>query len=107
MRTLMCVLIFALTAATQVKLTRAGDQVDVTVDGRPFTSFHFAADNPKVFLHPLISSTGKAVTRGWPMVQDIPGESHDHPHHRGVFFAHDDVNGAHLWNEPAGHGRIV
>ena len=41
------------------------------------------------------------------MVTDIPGESHDHPHHRGVFFAHDEVNGAHFWNEAAGHGNIV
>lgn len=107
MRTLICVLLFALAAAAQVKLTRTGDRVDVTVDGRPLTSFHFGADKPKVFLHPLISSTGKTVTRGFPIVTDVAGESKDHPHHRGIFFAIDDVNGAHLWNEAAGHGRIV
>ena len=107
MRTLICVLLCALTVSAQVKLTRAGDRVDITVDGRPFTSFHFSGDYAKVFLHPLISSSGKTVTRGFPIVKDIPGESKDHPHHLGVFLAHDEVNGAHLWNEPAGHGRIV
>jgi len=107
MRTLICVLFCALVATAQVKLTRAGDRVDVTVEGRPFTSFHFSADKPKVFLHPLVSFSGKTVTRGFPIVTDVPGESKDHPHHRGIFFAQDDVNGAHLWNEPAGHGRIV
>lgn len=107
MRALICALLCALPAAAQVKLTRAGDRVDVTVDGRPFTAFHFEAAYPKVFLHPLVSYSGKTITRGFPIVADVPGESRDHPHHRGVFFALDDVNGVRLWNEPAGHGTIV
>lgn len=41
------------------------------------------------------------------MVTDIPGESHDHPHHRGVWFAHGEVNGIDVWSEGADKGRIV
>jgi hypothetical protein len=43
-------------------------------------------------------------------MEDIPGESRDHPHHRGLWFAHGDVNGFDFWgNETRGpkFGRIV
>ena len=33
------------------------------------------------------------------MEKDIPGESHDHPHHRAMFFAHGDINGVDFWGE--------
>ena len=44
------------------------------------------------------------------MQPDIPGESKDHPHHRGLWFTHGDVNGYDFWgNEPeqkgAGKGK--
>lgn len=39
------------------------------------------------------------MTRGWPMVKNIPGESHDHPHHRAMFFTHGDINGIDFWGE--------
>lgn len=98
---------FALPAASEVKLVRAGDRVDVAVDGRPFTSFYFDSEAPKPYLHPLRSASGKIVTRGFPMVTDIPGETHDHPHHRGAWFTHGDVNGADFWAEGKGKGRVV
>jgi hypothetical protein len=31
------------------------------------------------------------------MVADSAGESHDHPHHRGLWFAHGDVSGVNYW----------
>lgn len=94
-------------ASAEVKLARTGDKVDVTVDGKPFTTFFFGSDSPKPYLHPLRSASGRIVTRGWPMVTDIPGESRDHPHHRGVYFAHGEVNGIDFWSEGPDKGRIV
>jgi hypothetical protein len=35
------------------------------------------------------------------MVKDVPGEVHDHPHHRGLWFAHGDVNGLDFWGGEA------
>jgi hypothetical protein len=50
------------------------------------------------------------VTRGYPMSADIPGEAHDHPHHRGLWFTHGDVNSYDFWanedsQEGAGKGK--
>jgi len=73
-----------------VKLVRDGDQIEALISGKPFTTYYFGAESPKPYLHPLRSAQGTIVTRGWPMVKDIPGESQDHPHHRALFFAHSD-----------------
>jgi len=38
-------------------------------------------------------------------MESVPGESHDHPHHRGLWFSHGDVNGFDFWsNESSQHG---
>ena len=91
----------ALHGADAVELKRQGDHIDVLVGGKPFTTYFFGSDSPKPYLHPLRSAQGTVVTRGWPMAKDIPGESHDHPHHRAMFFAHGDINGVDFWGEGA------
>ncbi len=41
-------------------------------------------------------------------MQQVPGESQDHRHHRGVFFGHGSINGVDFWREPPSKaGRIV
>ncbi|MHB8654771.1 MAG: DUF6807 domain-containing protein [Terriglobia bacterium] len=82
-----------------VKLTRHGDQIEVRIGGKPFTTYYFSPKIPKPYMHPLRSAQGTIVTRGWPMVKNIPGESHDHPHQRAMFFAHGDINGINFWAE--------
>ena len=65
------------------------------------TTFHYGADANKPYLSPLRSPSGKIMTRGFPM-ENIPGESHDHLHHRGLWFSYDDVNGVKFWeNDPS------
>ena len=64
--------------ADQVVLKRTGNQVDVLIGSKPFTTFFFGPESPKPYLHPLRSTQGTIVTRGFPMVTDIPGESTDH-----------------------------
>lgn len=88
-----------ITLSAQVRFTP--DKIDISVDGKPFTTFHFGADAGKPYLAPLRSATGKIVTRRYPM-EKIEGESHDHPHHRGLWFSYDDVNGTKFWeNDPS------
>jgi len=87
------------------------EEIPVNLDGKPFTIFHAGTDANKPFLAPLRSASGKIVTRGFPM-ENLPGESRDHLHHRGLWFSYDDVNGVKFWeNDPSytkGHiGRIV
>jgi hypothetical protein len=73
----------------------------VNIDKKPFTTFHYGVDANKPFLAPLRSASGKIITRGFPM-ENIPGESRDHLHHRGLWFSYDDVNGVKFWeNDPS------
>jgi hypothetical protein len=77
------------------------DEIAVNVDGKPFTTFHYGSDAGKPFLAPLRSASGKIVTRRFPM-ENVPGESRDHLHHRGLWFSYDDVNGVKFWeNDPS------
>jgi hypothetical protein len=90
----------SLSAQTPQTSPLSGD-LKVNVDGKPFTIFHYGADANKPFLAPLRSPSGKIITRGFPM-ENIPGESRDHLHHRGLWFSYDDVNGVKFWeNDPS------
>jgi hypothetical protein len=85
--------------SAQVRFSTHKD-VDVNVDGKPFTTFHLGEKSNKPYLAPLRSASGKVVSRGFPM-EDIPGESRDHLHHTGLWFSYDDVNGVKFWeNDP-------
>ncbi len=99
----------------QVKIAQQDNQkVSVEIDGKPFTDFFVGPETKKPYLSPLRAASGVIVTRGYPMVTDIPGEPHDHPHHRGLWFTHGDVNGYDFWgNEDSqkgagkGKGKVV
>ena len=105
MKTMAAALVLALPLFGQVKITQGSGRIAVEIDGRPFTDFYVGPGTSKPYLHPLRTADGKIVTRGFPMVTDIPGEAHDHPHHRGLWFAHGDVNGYDFWgNEESQKG---
>jgi len=92
----LCLLLGALPVAAQVQLTQLQDRIEVSIDGRPFTAFYFGPETTKPYLHPLRSASGKVVTRYYPMeLRD--GERRDHPHQRGLWFSHGDVNGYDYW----------
>lgn len=95
----------------QVKFTQAPGRIMVEIDGKPYTTFYLAPDGNKPYLYPLSTASGAVVTRHFPM-EDAPGETHDHPHHRGLFFSHGDINGVNFWaTEPnskeTNMGRMV
>jgi hypothetical protein len=88
----------ALAASAQVTIQKGSDKVTVDINGKPFTEFYVSGEGVrKPYLHPLRAATGKIVTRQFPMVTGVPGESKDHPHHRGLSFTHGDVNGIDFW----------
>ncbi|HKX00793.1 MAG TPA: PmoA family protein [Bryobacteraceae bacterium] len=89
--------------AAQVKVEHGDGLISVTIDNQPFTNLYCGTDTSKPYLYPLRSASGKIVTRHYPM-EDFPGETHDHPHQRGMWFSHGDVNGFDFWaNEPSQH----
>jgi len=59
---------------------------------------------PFPFFHPVRAPGGRIVTR--PVLGlDAPDHAkYDHPHHRGLWFTHGDVNGCDFWS--LGHGII-
>src|SRR5688500_10103560 len=81
-----------------VSVTDLRDQrrVDVTIDGKPFTSYLYPASLQKPVLFPIQSARGAVITRGYPL-QPRPGERADHPHHVGHWFNYGDVNGYDFW----------
>jgi len=85
---------------------RPGEALDFTVGGQLFTSYRYAATWARPYFHPVLGPGGRRVTRSYPM-EDVEGESRDHPHHKGIWVAHGGVNGVDDWSEMPGHGRIV
>ncbi len=88
-------------AALPVELERTGDRIDVLIGGKLFGAYYFGPEVPKPYFYPLRSAEGTIVTRGYPMVKNLPGEDRDHPHHRAMYFAHGNINGIDFWGEEA------
>jgi hypothetical protein len=78
-------------------VNEAGRRVDVTIDGQPFTSYIWPARLAKPVLYPLRTAKGTIVTRGYPL-EPRAGERVDHPHHVGLWFNYESVNGLDFWN---------
>ena len=71
----------------------------ITLSGKAFTAYNYAADMPKPCLYPVIGPTGEPMTRHFPM-RDVPGEAgsdRDHPHQRSLWTAHGKINGVDYW----------
>jgi hypothetical protein len=80
----------------QVRFKQEPDRILVDVDGTPYTAFYLAPGGNKPYVYPLSTASGFVVTRHFPM-EEFPGETKDHPHQRGLFFAHGEINGYNFW----------
>jgi Methane oxygenase PmoA len=87
---------FASCMQAQVDINTEGDHLAISIHGQPFTNFYTGPNYPKPFLAPLRTANGLIVTRKFPM-ESVDGESRDHPHHRGLFIGHHDINGVNFW----------
>jgi hypothetical protein len=92
--------------AGDVQLACHADRIDVTIDGEPFTSYAWAG-HCKPILFPVRGPGGLALTRSWPLADDVAGEAHDHPHHESVWFTHGSVDGIDFWRSPDAAERRV
>src|SRR5262245_12674285 len=72
-------------------------RVDIAIAGAPFTSYTWPERLKKPVLDPIRGAKGTIVTRGWPL-NPRPGERVDHPHHVGLWFNYESVNGVDFWN---------
>ena len=81
----------------QFKQVDNDKKVEVFVENKFFTAFIYPDNMEKQSLYPIIASSGKIITRGYPL-QPRPFERTDHPHHVGMWFNFGDVNGLDFWN---------
>jgi hypothetical protein len=84
----------------QVSFNVKSDRVLIEVDHRPFSALHYGKEAHKPFLHPILTPSGKAITRGFP-VDPQPGDPTDHPHQRGLWVGAEKLSGMDFWeNDP-------
>ncbi len=66
-------------------------------DGEEIARFHFAPDQKRPFVYPVIGPSGRSLTR--------MGHPHDpvsHSHHNSVWFSHQFVGGTDFWSDNGG-----
>jgi hypothetical protein len=94
------ILVSGAIARAEVGLKKSDTSVEVTLDGKPFTTYIFNSGF-KPILWPVIGPTGKEMTRAWPMREGNPDEKTDHVHQKSFWFDHGNVNGVDFWAETA------
>ncbi|GAA4093985.1 hypothetical protein GCM10022392_15690 [Mucilaginibacter panaciglaebae] len=91
-------LTFAQKAQTVSVIQAANEKkVNVLIGGKPFTSFLYPDDLEKPVLYPIRDADGTVVTRSFPL-DKREGDPTDHPHHIGLWFDYENLNGLDFWN---------
>jgi hypothetical protein len=73
------------------------NKVDISIGGKLFTSFLYPDTLEKPVLYPLHAANGTVVTRSFPL-DSREGDPTDHPHHIGLWFNFENLNGLDFWN---------
>lgn len=83
----------------KVSITKEDDnkKINVFIGKKLFTSFLYPDTLEKPVLYPIYTPTGTMVTRGFPLLPRA-GDPTDHPHHIGLWFNFENVNGLDFWN---------
>jgi hypothetical protein len=84
---------------------QAAQKFDLRVDGALVATYCVDPHEARPYVDLLTGPDGQRVTRS-SVLDELPEESRDHPHHRGIWWGHRDVGEADFWTEFDGHGRI-
>jgi hypothetical protein len=88
-----------------VELKQDGSRIQVSIGGKPFTTYYFGSDVAKAYLMPLQSAAGVVISRPFPIGNDVSGgnpkASSFEPHQRPLYFAHGNIDGLDFWGESA------
>ena len=92
----------AMIAQTKTNLVSVKDDpskrsVSITINGKPFTELVYTDTIEKPVLYPIYAADGEIITRGFPW-NPQPNDPTDHPHHLGLWFNYEKVNGLDFWN---------
>ena len=81
----------------QVVRSEKEKKINILIGDRLFTSFLYPDTLEKPVLYPVHAANGTIVTRGFPL-DTQPNDPTDHPHHIGIWFNFENVNGLDFWN---------
>ncbi len=86
-------------SAAKITAEKVGSKINVSIDGKFFTSYIFSEDEKYPFFYPVNGPvSGGSVTSMRNAV---------YPHHTSLFFGCDLVNGGNYWQEGLERGRII
>lgn len=86
-------------SAAKITAMKVGSKINVTIDGKYFTSYIFSEDEKYPFFYPVNGPlSGGSVTSM---------RNAEYPHHSSLFFGCDLVNGGNYWQEGLERGRII
>ena len=86
-------------SAAKITAEKVGSKINVTINGKFFTSYIFSDDEKYPFFYPVNGPvSGGSVTSMRNAV---------YPHHTSLFFGCDMVNGGNYWQEGLERGRII
>lgn len=77
------------------------EEASITRNGKELTRYHFAPDQRRPYLYPVVGPSGRTLTR-----MGHPQAPFSHSHHNSVWVSHNDVNGDVFWADN-GAGRII
>ena len=86
-------------SAAKINAVKVGSKINVTINGKYFTSYIFSDDEKYPFFYPVNGPlSGGSVTSM---------RNAEYPHHSSLFFGCDLVNGGNYWQEGLERGRII
>ncbi|MHC4214128.1 MAG: DUF6807 domain-containing protein [Planctomycetota bacterium] len=92
-------------AAPKIELVESKDKIDVKIDGKIATTYIYGDKRPKPSFVPVRTLSGIELTRRYPLTE-LAGGSDNEPHHVGVYFTADQVNGTDFWNNTKSSPQI-
>ena len=90
--------------ATGIEASLSDHKIDIVLKNQFFTSYHFKDVKARPYFFPVLAPGQTPVTRSFPMIETVPGETKDHPHHRSLWIAYGEANGTDNWSEDERHG---
>lgn len=96
-----CLVVICINPLRAAKITavKVGSKINVTIDGKYFTSYICSSDEKYPFFYPVNGPlSGGSVTSM---------RNGEYPHHSSLFFGCDLVNGGNYWQEGLERGRII
>jgi hypothetical protein len=92
-------IISAPAGAAKINAVKVGSKINITINGKYFTSYIFSDDEKYPFFYPVNGPvSGGSVTSM---------RNAEYPHHSSLFFGCDLVNGGNYWQEGLERGRII